>query len=67
MLTVDVDEGTSADIGHTGTAVDPLYITSMYCDCGFSLDITFVAATIHATTNGDLPIGSQWQKQHQQS
>ena len=51
MLTVDIDEGITAHIGHTGTAIDIMQVASLDGDAGVTLHLTLVAAAIDVTTN----------------
>jgi hypothetical protein len=57
MLTVDVQEGTTFDICHTGTAINVVQVASMQSNFGTAANLTFVTATIDITTNRNLSMG----------
>ena len=55
-LSVDIDERTTTDIGHTGTAEDLVDITGTERHGGITSHITLVAAAIDAARNHDLSL-----------
>ena len=66
VFAVDIDEGASAYIGHTGTAKDPVQVAGTHGDSGIAPDIALIAAPIDAAADVYLCDGSQGQQLHQQ-
>ena len=54
MFTVDIDKGSSSDIGHAGTAEDVLNLTRTDRYLGVASCVTFITATIDVTANSYL-------------
>ena len=57
MLTVDVDEGMAADVGHAGTAEHLVEVAGTHSDGGVAGSGTFVAAAIYVAADGNLRKG----------
>jgi hypothetical protein len=56
MGTVDIHEGSSADIRHTGTTKDSVQVASMHSNSGITACVTGISAAIDVTANDYLSI-----------
>ena len=54
MFTIDMDEGVTRNVSHTGTAIDLDQVTFILRDCRITFRITSITATIDVTADGDL-------------
>ena len=67
MGTVDIHEGSTADIRHTGTTKDSIQVASMHSNSGITTCITGVTAAIDVTAYNYLRLRHHSGEEHHQA